>query len=274
MANFTPINPKKISNKSLPKKKFNLLLWGNLIMVVLIAVIGILYYNQTLQTTKQKAAGVKCSTIDNQKDCNAACSPPKANGLAYKCKWLSNQGCIESSNLCGSNLPPTSGDCNFPAGLPEVCKQGDCCVPADTTTGNPQCIGLGPRMTTCAKGYVCVWGRGCFPPTQPPRSNPTNTPTPTPTTPRSTNTPTPTTPRSTNTPTPTTPGSTNTPTPTTPGSTDTPTPTEIIIVQATNTPIQNSPTSTPVQQIAQTGDIRSSWVFAVPIGVILLGLLL
>lgn len=272
MANFTPINPKKISGKSSPKKKLNLLLWGNLIMVLLIAIIGIFYYNQTLQTTKQKAAGVKCSTIDNQKDCNASCSPPKADGLAYKCKWLSDKGCTESSKLCGSDLPPVTTDCNFPADLPEACKIGDCCVPADTTTGNPACIGKGPRMTTCAKGYVCVWGRGCFPPTQPPRSNPTNTPTPT--RPNSTNTPTPTKPNLTNTPTPTIPGPTNTPTPTLPGPTNTPSPTEIIIVQNTNTPAQNPPTSTPIQQIAQTGDIRSSWVFAVPVGVILLGLLL
>ncbi|MGB9883565.1 MAG: hypothetical protein ACPLRN_03580, partial [Microgenomates group bacterium] len=53
MSNFTPLNPKKITYK--PKKN-NFFLWANLILVVLIAIIGLFYYNQTLQTTKQKAA--------------------------------------------------------------------------------------------------------------------------------------------------------------------------------------------------------------------------
>ncbi|MCX7955839.1 MAG: hypothetical protein N2593_01880 [Patescibacteria group bacterium] len=78
----------------------------------------------------------------------------------------------------------------------------------------------------------------------------------------------------TRTPTPTTPPNqpTNTPTPTNPNA-PTPTPTEIIVVRATNTPGPSS-TSTPIQQILQTGNVKSSWIFAVPIAIILLGLLL
>ncbi|MBI5127179.1 hypothetical protein HZA76_01860 [Candidatus Roizmanbacteria bacterium] len=49
MNNFTPL---KIKNKKNFKK---ILIFGNLILVVLVAVIGIVYYNRTLQTTQQKA---------------------------------------------------------------------------------------------------------------------------------------------------------------------------------------------------------------------------
>jgi len=58
----------------------------------------------TNQPTKPGAAQRKCRDIDNQKECNASCSPPKSNGKSYACKWLSVQNkCIESGNECGGS---------------------------------------------------------------------------------------------------------------------------------------------------------------------------
>ena len=50
MDNFTPL---KVEKKKRKINKF--LIFGNLFLVVLVAAIGIFYYNQTLITTKQKA---------------------------------------------------------------------------------------------------------------------------------------------------------------------------------------------------------------------------
>lgn len=352
MSNFTPLNPKKIISS--PKKNFNFLLWGNLILVVLIAIVGLIYYNSTLQTTKQKAAGIKCSTIDNRKDCESSCSPQKANGKSYACKWLSTQGeCQESGNECGgqggvneeivpgfcnsNQLAPTWVQCNSGNGDPNCifCLKSSTktCIDVLLSRGCPISAGgnLTPGSGTSCNNvkesvtiYYCKGvnyvssGKGCqgndplpegvywdasthsikgkFCGTiqiddsagnfcskydssgcndKLPISIPTNTPTKTPTLPP-TSIPT-STPTSVNTPTPTTPSGqpTNTPVLTvTYTPTQSPTPTEIIIAKITDTPIINSPTSTPAQQLIQSADKRSSWIFALPIGIILLGLML
>lgn len=61
--NFTPLKNFK------PKKKINKwLLYGNLALVVLVAVIGAVYYNNVLITTQQKA-GFDCSDWSNPRKC-------------------------------------------------------------------------------------------------------------------------------------------------------------------------------------------------------------
>jgi hypothetical protein len=288
MANFTP-------SKNIDRKKINkFFLIANFLLIFLISIVVLIYYNQTLKPTKPGAAQKRCREIDNQRECNASCSPPKANNLAYKCKWLSAQNkCIESGKVCGSDITPISGgQCPFPPGLPPVCMTGTCCVPGETSTGNPACIGRGPRMTVCAPGYECHWGIGCFPKEN--TKNPTNTPIPT-----KTPTPTPTRIVVSNTPTPTptiiisdtpTPISTDTPIPTnipttppnqptnTPGPTATetpsPSPTEIILVANNNTPTSLPITDTPIQEIVQAGDRRSFLILSIPISLIILSLFL
>ncbi len=321
MSNFTPINPKKI-NKSSSKKKFNFLLWGNLILVVLIAVVGLVYYNQTLQTTKQKAAEtptplptLACGTIQCQLGSTLCQQDSSGKNTGYLC------GCIDLSrginclvkvwrctNWNPDKCPTERKEGEEKGSCPDLKVEGNCVKKKDGTSFTAMHY-FCPDMTSGGNGcqlngvlkqnvrsicfeYDCgteqidIFNTTCFRSRVGSKpcsdssttSTPTPTPTPTPTN-RPTNTPTPTpTNQPTNTPTPTlTTLPTNTPTipPTnTPPNNPSSTPTEIILVQTTNTPIQSSPTSTPPQQIAQTGDLRSSWVFAVPIGVILLGLLL
>jgi hypothetical protein len=278
MSNFTPLtntNKKKIN-------KFFLI--ANLFLILLISIIGFVYYNQTLQPTKPGAAQRKCSDIDNQTECNASCSPKKSDGKSYACKWLSAQKCIESGNECGSHFPG-SGTCPSWTTASDKfdhcnnCKAYCDCQSKSTTPTNID-IYYCPNYD-----YIC---ENQNPKQCKKENNPTNTPiptrTPTPTRIVVSNTPTPTPTRIiSNTPT-TTPIPTNTPTtppnqPTnTPGPTATntpiPSPTEIILVANTNTPIPSQPTNTPIQQMLQTGDARSSLVFTLPIGIILLGLLL
>ncbi len=294
MGNFTPLKP--IEKKKRKINKF--LIFGNLFLVILVALIGIFYYNQTLQTTEQKAATKKCREYDKVSECNKACSPPKDNNLAFECKWIgSSNSCKESSTACGSG--GGSGDVcpnTAPPDLPDGCDwAGDCCVPGNTSTGDTDCQGYGPRLTFCASGFICHPGDGCFPP-QNPSNPPGATNTPTPTLPNATNTPTSTkTPTSTptrtptptptdvitNTPTPTptgtivpsntptvtptnTPGPSATPTPTDVPGAPTATPTEIILAQTTVT----SPPSVPVTGMVQ------SFVYLIPALIMLVGLIL
>jgi hypothetical protein len=288
MSNFTPLtdtNKKKIN-------KFFLI--ANLFLILLISIVGFVYYNQTLQPTKPGAAQRSCRDINNQKECNASCSPTKSDGKSYACKWLSAQNkCTESGNECGSRF---SGSGRCPSWTTASDKFDHC----NNCKAYCDCVvyssGITPPIPTFVDIYYCPnYDHICENqnPTQCKKENnlintpiPTSTPTPTPTRIVVSNTPTPTPTRMiSNTPTPTvTPIPTNTPTtpPNQPTNTPAPTatntpipsPTEIILVANTNTPIPSQPTNTPIQQIVQTGDLRSSLVFTLPIGVILLGLLL
>jgi hypothetical protein len=325
MSNFTPLtdtNKKKIN-------KFFLI--ANLFLILLISIIGFVYYNQTLQPTKPGAAQRKCSDIDNQTECNASCSPTKSDGKSYACKWLSAQNkCIESGSECG-RPPGGSGRC--PPGKKPESDTFDHC---NNCKAYCDCVDQVDIYYCPNYDYICENQnpKQCKKENNPTNTPiPTRTPTPTPTRIVVSNTPTPTPTRIiSNTPT-TTPIPTNTPTtppnqPTnTPGPTATlvpvpcgtkdcddrtnpcrsgyicvqahdgsnycaspdfadacranpsfqscctapgvpsPTPTEIIVARS-------SPTATPIQQMLQTGDARSSLVFTLPIGIILLGLLL
>ncbi len=135
MDNFTPLKTKH------QKKSEKFFLIANIFLLLIVVFFTGYYMTQRLISTRQKAAGVKCSTIDNQKDCNAACSPPKANGKSYACKWLSEKNaCVESSKECG------------PGGIKEEITEGFC-----SNNQTPphwfQCgIGVGnPKCTFCLK---------------------------------------------------------------------------------------------------------------------------
>lgn len=258
MENFTPIDLKKLEKKS---GKFFLI--ANILLMFLVVGITGYYLKNKLITKKEKAVGISCKTITNRNDCNAACSPVKPDGKQYSCKWLSEeQKCIESSKECGRD--GATGSC--PPGTTESGVFDHC----NNCLALCDCKVDGQNNGT----YFCPQFNNLCPTYYPNQCNVNSqTPTPTPTK-IITNTPTPTlTPTPTDTPYPT---STVIPTLTSPPNqpTNTPTPTEIIVVRSTNTPIIDSPTNTPIQQIPQTGNIRSSWVFVVPIGIILLGLLL
>ncbi|OQY66752.1 hypothetical protein B6D29_02505, partial [Microgenomates bacterium UTCPR1] len=188
--NFTALKTK-------PKKKLNkvFLALNIFLMLVVVGITGY-YLRERLLTKKEKAYSpyspfpiAKCSEL-SARDCGDYCSPVKSNGLNYYCKWTGQHGCIESSTPCGSDGRGSAVTCDSvtgptPNGFPDKCPwEGDCCVPAGTSTGAKDCQGVGPRWTYCEKGYVCVQGRGCFPPTSPPGQptlTPTKTRTPTPT---------------------------------------------------------------------------------------------
>ncbi len=63
MENYTPL--KKLNNR---KKINKFLVTGNLLLAFLIAVTGFIYYNNTLQTTQQKA-GFDCSDWSDKRKC-------------------------------------------------------------------------------------------------------------------------------------------------------------------------------------------------------------
>lgn len=295
MANFTPLKfekgkIKKIKNINVfNNKKF--LLVGNLFLVILIIVFGGFYYYKML-VTKQKAVGVSCKTITKQNECNNSCSPPKGpKNIQYRCKWVNGE-CKESSKSCDEKEKKDPYEC--PSGTYKSgCKDHfdssinkwicDCYL----NNTPPGCNEYGYSICyfkskgRCDSTYICDKPKLQSLPTNTltPTSQLTNTPTPTiiiTNLPTPTSNPTPTDISElnitlTSTPTPTTPPNqpTNTPIPT-----NTPTPTEIIVVQSTNTPVINSPTNTPIQQIAETGNVKSLLIFSIPIGIILLGLLL
>jgi len=306
MSNFTPLtdtNKKKIN-------KFFLI--ANLFLILLISIIGFVYYNQTLQPTKPGAIGeeiteglcsnnqksngwVQCGSGIGDSKCTFCLKPYQrtCNQILQErgCGNQINVGCTKINNKCFrctsdkgglayhykcDRVTDLSGGCqdngrllgNFGSGTHEFCFDGN---PNDC--GSEQIDWVGKIMSRIGP-VPC--GGGSPNPTDTPI--PTRTPTPTPTRIIVSNTPTPTpTIIISNTPTPTaTPIPTNTPTtsPNQPTNTPIPSPTEIILVVNTNTPMPSQPTNTPIQQIVKTGDVRSSWIYTLPIGIILLGLLL
>lgn len=62
ISNFTPLKNFK------PKKIKKWLIFGNIVLVILVAVIGAVYYNSTLISTQQKA-GFECSDWSNKRKC-------------------------------------------------------------------------------------------------------------------------------------------------------------------------------------------------------------
>ncbi|MFA6532467.1 MAG: hypothetical protein WCT22_00540 [Patescibacteria group bacterium] len=281
MDNFTPLKPVEKKKKKLNK----FLVFGNLFLVIVIAVAGIIFYNKQLQTTQQKAYEHKqCSDYGSPSECNGNCSPYKNNGQSFFCKWSFTQNeCKESSDICESG-----GGGGVAGGCVKVNEKCYNCTPPEsndiwhytcdkTRPEISQCNDNGKKIGTGTAGavsQVCFHGgtedcgseqidlcanntaAGCFVsrfgPTACTGVNPTNTPTPTPTIPTTTNTPTPTrtpTPTPTRTPTPT---PTRTPTPTvTPTGTLTPTPTGTLTPTPTNTP---GPSATPIPVICGTKD--------------------
>lgn len=230
MDNFTPLKPAEKK-----KKKFNkFLIFGNLFLIVLVAVIGIVYYNRTLVTTQRKA--------EERLNCNA--DHPKWECIQDGCCWQgADDGCAKPGEpgYDPKCIPqPGAGQCQTCGEERPKCPNGQ---PPVCDTSKIECVGIAqcqfPRraarpLTSCGTSeqikFNCYTDCSCNPePTATPTPpDVTNTPTPTDVI---TNTPTPTaTPTNTPTATPTsTP--TNTPTPTTPPG------------QPTNTP---GPTSTPI----------------------------
>ncbi|MFA6390598.1 MAG: hypothetical protein WCX78_02555 [Patescibacteria group bacterium] len=273
MDNFTPLKP--IEKK---KKKFNkFLIFGNLFLVILVAAIGIFYYNQKLQTTQQKAyEHQQCSGYGSPSQCDSNCSPYKSNGQSFFCKWSFTQNeCKESSDICeaggggGGGIIGGSGctkidnkcyNCTVQAGDANhyTCSYlpiNNAGCPNDFQTGEVSKTHLGFQnagtQQFCFDGGPDVCGseqidwQGGFISRVGPEacggSAGGSTPTPTPTPPGATNTPTPTkTPTPTRTPTPT-------PTPTgtiVPSNTPTVTPTGTLTPTPTGT-LTPTPTNTP-----------------------------
>lgn len=302
MDNFTPL---KVEKKKRKINKF--LIFGNLFLVVLVAAIGIFYYNQTLITTKQKAleSGVReecqCIYQDNTKDdywClkpngNASC--PGDSGAPKPCNTSggycdAGYTCFDVVESCGAGggdkqkcpngQPPvcdtTSAECSRPAG---------CQFPKQLVIPIEKCGQPDDLTFMCYQDCTCEVVSPTPTPTPP---DVTNTPTPTPTpTDVITNTPTPT---STPTPTPTD-VITNTPTPTptgtiVPSNTPTVTPTNTPGPSATPTPtdVPGEPTATPTEIILAQTTVTSppvpvtgmvqSFMYLIPALIIFVGLIL
>ncbi len=236
MDNFTPL---KVEKKKRKINKF--LIFGNLFLVVLVAAIGIFYYNQTLITTKQKALETdyrqekKCKQPDGSyKWCLVYSNCPGDTGGPILCSSATwdQSDCEDVQEGCRGE-----GDDN---GGVRICNQ-TCLFDANCLSGL-SCVNVGETYKRC-RNPVCQNAADC-----------TCAATPTPTPPDVTNTPTPTpTPTGviTNTPTPT-----RTPTPT-PTATPTSTPTGTIVpsntptVTPTNTP---GPSATPIPVLCGTKD--------------------
>lgn len=221
MDNFTPLKP--VEKK---KRKFSkFFIFGNLFLVVLVAVIGIFYYNRVLLPTKQKA-------VEQYYRDERHCKKDEVE------EYPTDHWCLVKSYCQDDNNGP--GNCHTEelgcesveegcraggggGGSGQVCNQ-NCLIDSNCISGL-SCVDVGDTFKRC-RNPVCKDEADC-----------TCAPTPTP--PDVTNTPTPTD-VITNTPTPTsTP--TNTPTPT---STLTPTPTPTGTIVPSNTPTA-TPTATP-----------------------------
>ncbi|EKD52876.1 MAG: hypothetical protein ACD_61C00209G0002 [uncultured bacterium] len=157
-----------------------------------------------------------CKDYFTPKDCNANCSPVKASGNRFVCKWNYSQGsCIESSALCSPSTTPgpvNLGDC--PATIVNNCVRLDNGARSNAshffcpnmTSGNLASAGCSlneKRLSnvnevcfqrTCGteqidfdnvNGVKCfesrVSDKACGSVTATPTSSPTVTPTPTPT---------------------------------------------------------------------------------------------
>jgi len=98
MDNFTPLR------KSANKKKLNkFLVIGNLFLVVLIAVIGFSYYNNTLLTSQQKA-GFDCSDWSDTRKCNAERKEYEESGQADADKEAKKKKEQEAKRLANEEI--------------------------------------------------------------------------------------------------------------------------------------------------------------------------
>lgn len=101
-----------------PKKKFGggkiiATILGLLLLVGGIA--GGVILTQQNQQISEKADVGSCSSFGTPTQCESSCSPVKSNGQQFQCKWLSNQGCIESAQECstsGGGWGGNSGGCS------------------------------------------------------------------------------------------------------------------------------------------------------------------
>lgn len=298
MDNFTPL---KVEKKKRKINKF--LIFGNLFLVVLVAAIGIFYYNNVLISQKQKALEsgerdeCKCikdgdptvyywclayTTCTDDNNAPKRCIPNKDG---YRCD--PGYTCNETAESCGGGGGGTVKKiCN------QVCMQDISCIPGLV------CYKSKGSILKYCRNPDCQEEEDCTCPVTPTPPNVTDTPTPTPTTPVITNTPTPT---RTPTPTPTaTPVITNTPTPTqTPTPTATPTgtivPSNTPTVTPTNTPgpsatptptdVPDEPTATPTEIILAQTTVTNpppvpvtgrvpTFMYLIPAIIMLIGLIL
>jgi hypothetical protein len=152
MANFTPL-------KNIDRKKINkFFLIANFLLIFLISIVVLIYYNQILKPTKPGAAQRRCRDIDNQRECNASCSPLKSNGKSYACKWLSAQNkCIESGNECGGSTG--GGGEEITAGFCSKNQPSPTWVQCGSGIGDSKCtFCLKPYKRTCNQ---ILQERGC-----------------------------------------------------------------------------------------------------------------
>jgi len=102
MDNFTPLKTEK------GKKANKFLIFGNLFLVVIIAVVGVLYYNKTLITTKQKAEETLTPT-----PISIATTAP----THLECRWCDDK-CVPwaDDKACIQNTPPKDKICVYNRG--------------------------------------------------------------------------------------------------------------------------------------------------------------
>lgn len=129
-----------------------------IIVIILGAIAGERLKPSQRQPQLESSAYNPCTSLS----CCTGCSQPNTRGESFELRWRSlTQSCSVSAILCGSNDASSGG-----AGVSCTSNSpgtGNCCVPADTLTGDPNLIGVGPRWTTCSQGYYCQDGFGCFP---------------------------------------------------------------------------------------------------------------
>lgn len=187
MENFTPLKPAEKK-----KRKFNkFLIFGNLFLVILVAAIGIFYYNKTLIPIQQKANPVWCEDVtwDNtalggcqnvcegtncclkEKQCdisgNGFCGTPSGN----QCD--DDQWCLMDDSTCPGG---GGGGLTCPNGQPPTCETPEvttCVRPAACPIPNKILVDRGfcgedPPKITCQTNCTCD-------------TTVTSTPTPTPT---------------------------------------------------------------------------------------------
>ena len=217
--NFTPLKTEK------PKKKINkLLIFGNLFLVILVAIIGVVYYNQTLITTRERAderdgyrSESKCTCVDTT---NTYCTLDQERWCEHKDESTcvddtggpiscENAGFYNATGWSCSRVEEScrgggdgGGQQTCPNGQPPTCDPdsigcvsiGQCAFPNKPVVPFESCGATGDMQFKCYTSCTCETTPTPTPTGEvTPTLTPTNTPTPTDTpTPTSTPSPTPT----------------------------------------------------------------------------------
>lgn len=158
MGNFTPLKTGK-QNKKINK----FLIFGNLFLVVLIAIVGIFYYNNTLLTTQQQAKNANDIKASQEKqkaeDAKAAAQAEKKAAAKAEKKAAKT---IESNN--GSNCSDGQTFCSVT--LSNGKSQGLCI--SDSASGcNAAAVDAGYSVQTGgggagSGGWLCVVGKNGY----------------------------------------------------------------------------------------------------------------